>query len=89
VAPPRVPRSASIAGFTLDGRTVPIAELCEVQDAEAVRAWVVFYRSNLMAADLEPISALMVALDREGLAPLARRRKQFEGSGRRGPISRV
>jgi cobaltochelatase CobN len=59
-----------IAGFTLDRRTVPIADLCETQ-ADRPSALVVFYRANLMAADVEPIAALMQALDREGLAPLA------------------
>ena len=34
-------------------------------------ALVVFYRANLTAADMAPIEALMAALDREGLAPLA------------------
>ena len=34
-------------------------------------ALVVFYRANLMAADHEPVMALMSALEREGLAPLA------------------
>ena len=34
-------------------------------------ALIVFYRANLMAADIAPIEALMAALDREGLAPLA------------------
>ena len=34
-------------------------------------ALVVFYRANLMAADIAPITALMEALDRQGLAPLA------------------
>ena len=34
-------------------------------------ALIVFYRANLMAADTAPITALMDALDRQGLAPLA------------------
>ncbi len=34
-------------------------------------ALVVFYRANYVAADIEPITALMAALEREGLAPLA------------------
>ena len=34
-------------------------------------ALVVFYRANLMAADIAPVTALMEALDRQGLAPLA------------------
>ena len=59
-----------IAGFTLDRRTVPIAELCQEQDSRPA-ALVVFYRSNLMAADVEPITALLEALDRQGLAPFA------------------
>ncbi|MDP2375520.1 cobaltochelatase subunit CobN [Reyranella sp.] len=59
-----------IAGFTLDRRTVPISELCQAQDLRPA-ALVMFYRSNLMAADVEPITALLEALDREGLAPMA------------------
>jgi cobaltochelatase CobN len=34
-------------------------------------ALIVFYRANLMAADTAPITALMEALDRQGLSPLA------------------
>jgi cobaltochelatase CobN len=34
-------------------------------------ALLVFYRANYVAADIEPITALMAALEREGLAPLA------------------
>ncbi|TAJ32617.1 MAG: cobaltochelatase subunit CobN [Reyranella sp.] len=34
------------------------------------RALVVFYRANLMAADIAPVAALMQALDAQGLAPL-------------------
>jgi cobaltochelatase CobN len=34
-------------------------------------ALIVFYRANLTSADMAPIEALMTALDREGLAPLA------------------
>ena len=34
-------------------------------------ALIVFYRANLTAVDMAPIEALMTALDREGLAPLA------------------
>ncbi len=59
-----------IAGFMRDRRTVPVAELCEARDPRPA-ALVVFYRSNLMAADLEPVAALLEALDREGMAPLA------------------
>jgi cobaltochelatase CobN len=59
-----------IAGFARDRRIVSMAELCQAQDTRPA-ALVVFYRSNLMAADIEPIGALLDALDREGLASLA------------------
>jgi cobaltochelatase CobN len=48
----------------------PITVLGEALDDLPV-ALVVFYRANLMAADHEPVMALMSALDREGLAPIA------------------
>lgn len=48
----------------------PISVLGEADD-ERPAALIVFYRANLMAADCEPVIALMAALDREGLAPLA------------------
>ena len=41
------------------------------QDDPRPTALIVFYRVNLTAADMAPIEALMTALDREGLAPLA------------------
>ena len=47
----------------------PLAVLGEAPDGRPV-ALVVFYRANLMAADIAPITALMEALDRQGLAPL-------------------
>src|SRR6185437_16120847 len=48
----------------------PITVLGEVRDARPV-ALVVFYRANLLAADYEPVTALMSALDRAGLSSLA------------------
>jgi cobaltochelatase CobN len=48
----------------------PISVLGDIED-ERPTALVVFYRANLVAADYEPVTALMDALDREGLAPLA------------------
>ncbi|HEY2874180.1 MAG TPA: cobaltochelatase subunit CobN, partial [Reyranella sp.] len=48
----------------------PITILGEVRDARPV-ALVVFYRANFLAADYEPVTALMAALDREGLSSLA------------------
>jgi cobaltochelatase CobN len=48
----------------------PITVLGEAAGAGPV-ALVVFYRANLVAADIEPVTALMAALEREGLAPLA------------------
>jgi len=47
----------------------PITVLGEAADGRSV-ALVVFYRANLMAADIAPITSLMAALDRQGLAPL-------------------
>ena len=51
---------------------VPVGPMTVVGAAEDDRptALVVFYRANLMAADTAPITALMDALDRQGLAPL-------------------
>jgi cobaltochelatase CobN len=48
----------------------PISVLGNVRDGRPV-ALVVFYRANLLAADHEPVMALMSALERRGLAPLA------------------
>ena len=55
-SPPAPVGALSILGAAPDGRPV---------------ALVVFYRANLMAADIAPVTALMAALDRQGLAPLA------------------
>ncbi|MBS0525494.1 MAG: cobaltochelatase subunit CobN [Proteobacteria bacterium] len=48
----------------------PITVLGAVRDARPV-ALVVFYRANLLAADYEPVTALMTALEAEGLSSLA------------------
>jgi len=48
----------------------PLTVLGEVRDGRPV-ALVVFYRANLLAADYEPVTTLMSALDREGLSSLA------------------
>jgi cobaltochelatase CobN len=47
----------------------PLSILGEVPDGRPV-ALVIFYRANLMAADIAPVTSLMEALDRQGLAPL-------------------
>ena len=47
----------------------PISVLGAAQDARPA-ALVVFYRANLMAADIAPVTALMEALDAQGLAPI-------------------
>src|SRR5207249_1596565 len=47
----------------------PMTVIGDVQDGRPV-ALVIFYRANLMAADIAPVTALMDALDRRGLAPL-------------------
>jgi cobaltochelatase CobN len=48
----------------------PVSVLGRAEPGHAV-ALIVFYRANLMAADTAPITALMEALDRQGLSPLA------------------
>ncbi|MBS0539101.1 MAG: cobaltochelatase subunit CobN [Proteobacteria bacterium] len=52
---------------------VALGALTVLGDRDDTRptALIVFYRANLLAADMAPIEALMAALDREGLAPLA------------------
>jgi cobaltochelatase CobN len=52
---------------------VPVGPVSVLGRAEPGRpvALIVFYRANLMAADTAPITALMEALDRQGLSPLA------------------
>lgn len=48
----------------------PVSVLGHAEPGRAV-ALIVFYRANLMAADTAPITALMEALDGQGLSPLA------------------
>ena len=48
----------------------PVSVLGRAEPGRPV-ALIVFYRANLMAADIAPITALMEALERQGLAPLA------------------
>jgi cobaltochelatase CobN len=48
----------------------PLAALGKLDD-ERPRALIVFYRANLVAADMAPIEALKSALDRHGFSPLA------------------
>ena len=49
----------------------PLSIVGEAPDTGRPVALVVFYRANLVAADIAPVTALMEALDRHGLAPLA------------------
>jgi cobaltochelatase CobN len=49
----------------------PLSILGAAPDNGRPVALVVFYRANLVAADIAPVTALMEALDRQGLAPLA------------------
>jgi cobaltochelatase CobN len=52
---------------------VPVGPVTVLGRADPGRpvALIVFYRANLMAADTAPITALMEALDRQSLSPLA------------------
>jgi cobaltochelatase CobN len=57
-------------GFAADGRTMPLEDLLRAADARPV-ALVLFYRSSLLSADTEAISALMAALETQGLVLVA------------------
>lgn len=66
--------AASLVGPTLSWQEpAPVGPFAVLGQAEDPRpaALVVFYRANLMAGDMAPIEALMAALDRQGLAPVA------------------
>ncbi len=64
---------ASLIGRDLDATPPvavgPLSTIGDPTDTQP-RALVVFYRANLMAADIAPVTALMQALDAQGLAPL-------------------
>jgi cobaltochelatase CobN len=59
-----------VAGFSADGRTIPLQDLIGAVDTRPV-ALVLFYKASLLAADTAPIHALMAALERQNLAPVA------------------
>jgi cobaltochelatase CobN len=64
---------ASLIGRDLEATSpVAVGPLSTIGDPADTRprALVVFYRANLMAADIAPVTALMQALDAQGLAPL-------------------
>ena len=48
----------------------PVSILDSARDDDRPAALVVFYRANLIAADIAPITALLEALDRQGLSPV-------------------
>ncbi len=56
-------------GFAADGRTMPLEGLLHAADVRPV-ALVLFYRSSLLSADTEAISALMAELETRDLAPV-------------------
>lgn len=65
---------ASLLGRDLSwSAPVPLGPLTVIGAADDDRptALIVFYRANLIAGDMAPVTALMEALDRQGLAPLA------------------
>ncbi len=64
-----VPLDAAVL-LDRDGRVVPLASGVSNQSVRPT-ALIVFYRANLMASDTAPITALMAALEQEGLSPLA------------------
>jgi len=61
---------AAAAGLTMGGATVSLDDLAR-EGCERPLALVVFYRASLLAADTAPITALMAALGRQGLAAVA------------------
>ncbi len=63
------PIGAAVA-MDRDGTPTSLEELA-THGADKPAALVVFYRASLLAADTAPITALMNALEGEGLAPLA------------------
>jgi cobaltochelatase CobN len=63
-------RIGPAVGFAADGRTIPLEELLNTADTRPT-ALVLFYRSSLLSADTEAISALMAALEIQNLAPVA------------------
>jgi len=69
--PPRaIVEIGAASAMRADGSAVPCAALGKESDPRPA-ALVVFYRAQVLAADTEPVSALMAALDAEGLAPVA------------------
>jgi cobaltochelatase CobN len=59
-----------VAGFSADGRAVPLNDLLSAVDKLPV-ALVLFYKASLLAADTAPIRALMAALETQDLTPVA------------------
>jgi cobaltochelatase CobN len=59
-----------VAGFSADGRAVPLDDLCNAGDPRPV-ALIVFYKASLLAADTAPIRAMMAALETQNLTPVA------------------
>ncbi len=57
-------------GMTASGESASLGDLA-MPTSERPVALVVFYRASLLAADTQPITALMESLAREGLEPLA------------------
>ncbi len=53
-----------------DGTAVACGEVANERDPRPA-ALIVFYRAQLLSADTRPVSDLMAAVEREGLAPLA------------------
>jgi cobaltochelatase CobN len=66
----------------------PITVLGEASSVGPV-ALVIFYRANLVAADIEPITALMEALEREGLAPLGVAVSSLKAPAIQGELARL
>ena len=70
VAPGKLQPLGAIAGMLLNGEAIRVSDLELIADARPA-ALVVLYRSALVACDVAPVTALMRALDAQGLAPIA------------------
>src|SRR5207248_2769952 len=66
----------------------PLTVLGEANGGGPV-ALVIFYRANLLAADIEPITALMMALERHGLASLGVAVSSLKDPAVQGELARL
>jgi cobaltochelatase CobN len=86
-APP-VSTLAAVLGVLASGEAVALAALAPTPKGRPV-ALVVLYRSALLAGDIAPISALMAALEGQGLASLAVAVTSLKDPAVEAPLARL